>query len=318
MYFDGLKKAEKRKLEAEVVSNDARLRLTRLMRSRCAARASEIELIRRNQFVNIGRTVLGLPIHRLEPDDWGTYADEEFGWHNAELELVMRRPDTAQLVEVLGDMLQQDMLPIARVNAILADDNVSVRFETRGDEDDIGVRLLAADELGEEEPEPEHPNVRLLVERMEAAFEHRDYAGVLHASATVFETLAKLVFGDPTVETQSLGGFIAGYRKRSLLPETLLDFIQDTYNRRNREPLAGHGATRPPSVKAADAAVLVEMTKTCVRLERRLARPEIGDEEPSPRASQAASRRGARPSPPKKAPARKPTSNRRAKPRAAE
>src|SRR5688572_4519786 len=111
---------------------------------------------------------------------------------------------------------------------------------------------------------------------METAFEKLDYAGVLHASATVFETLAKIVFDDPKVETESLGGFIGGYRKRSLLPEPLLDFIQETYNRRNKEPLAGHGATRLPTITAEDAAVLIEMTRACVRLERRLSSPELG------------------------------------------
>lgn len=300
MYFDGLKKTQKRKLEAEIVSNDARLRLTRLMRSRCAARETEIELIQRNQFINIGRTVLGLPIHRLEPDDWGMYANEDYAWHNAEIELVMRRPDTAALVETLGDMVQQGMLPMGQVNAILADDNASIRFETRGDDDDTAVRILAADELEEDVTEPEHPNVRVLVERMDAAFERQDYAGVLHASATVFETLAKLVFDDPAVEAQSLGGFLAGYRRHSLLPEPLLDFIADTYHRRNKEPLAGHGATRPPSVTAAEAAVLVEMTKTCVRLERRLASPEIVDQPssadaPAPQPRQTARRPAAKP-----------------------
>jgi len=40
-------------------------------------------------------------------------------------------------------------------------------------------------------------------------------------------------------------------------------------------PLAGHAATKPPTVSAKEAAVLVEMTKMCVRLERRLALQEI-------------------------------------------
>jgi hypothetical protein len=47
------------------------------------------------------------------------------------------------------------------------------------------------------------------------------------------------------------------------------------YNRRNREPLAGHGATTPLTVSQADATVLIEMTKMCVRLERRPAEQEL-------------------------------------------
>jgi hypothetical protein len=99
--------------------------------------------------------------------------------------------------------------------------------------------------------------------------------GVLHASANIFETLAKLVFNSPNVKNQTLASLFDGYRKRSELPELLLDYVQETYKRRNIEPLAGHGATKPPTVSAKDAAVLVEMTKMCVRLERRLAGQEI-------------------------------------------
>jgi hypothetical protein len=50
----------------------------------------------------------------------------------AETELVMRRPDSNQLVEILGDLLQQGMLDVTAVNAILAEDNASVRFEASG------------------------------------------------------------------------------------------------------------------------------------------------------------------------------------------
>jgi len=48
-------------------------------------------------------------------------------------------------------------------------------------------------------PDPDHPNIRDLYKRMDSAFQSQDYAGVLHASANVFETLAKLIFADPNV-----------------------------------------------------------------------------------------------------------------------
>ena len=275
MWFMGLSKAEKKKLKTEVVSNEARLKLTRLMRHRCNSTESNIVLINRNRFINIARTVLNLPIYRLEPDDEGMYMSEEFGWHLAETELVMRRPDTAQLIEILGDMVQENMLDMGAVNRILAVDSSSVRFVAEGFDEDISVHILAADEIEEESDDAEHPNIRLLVERMETVFGKKDYAGVLHASATVFETLAKLVFDNPAVEDQTLAAMFDGYRKRSGLPEPLLDYILTTYRRRNSEPLAGHGATKAPSVTAQDAATLVEMTKMCVRLERRLAVQEL-------------------------------------------
>jgi hypothetical protein len=59
---------------------------------------------------------------------------------------------------------------------------------------------------------------------------------VLYTSGTIFETLAKLVFDNPRVENQTLGGLFEGYRQRSELPGPVLDYILEVYNRRNREP----------------------------------------------------------------------------------
>ena len=275
MYFMGLKKTEKDQLATEIISNKARLKLTRLMRERCESTDPNVDLIKRNRYINTGRTVLALPIYSLEPDVNGEYTIEEFAWHFAEFELVMRRPDTAQLIEVVGDMLQQRMFNVDAVNGILKDDNASVRFEATGFENYISVRMFSDAELADESDQAEHLNIRLLIFRMESAYAAGDYAAVLHASASIFETLAKLVFASPGIENQTLGSFFDGYRRRSDLPEPVLDYMLEVYKRRNEEPLAGHGATEPPTVTGTQAAVLVEMTKMCVRLERRIALQEI-------------------------------------------
>ena len=87
-------------IELEVVSSEARLRLTRVLRKSVRASQSEdshqIELIRINRIVNLANAVLGRPIYTLELGDWD-YEPAEYAWHNAELELVMRRPDTARI-----------------------------------------------------------------------------------------------------------------------------------------------------------------------------------------------------------------------------
>jgi len=248
MTFKGLNRAERTKLESEVISNDARLRLTRLIRNNCISKEPNVDLIKRNNYINVANSVMELPIFRLEPDDWGQYENEEFGWHYGETELIMRRPNTPQLIEILGDMLQQRMLQIDAVNEILTDDNVSVRFDAKGFDEDISVRILSDEEIEEDAEEADHPNIRLLSIRMNRAFEDKDYPGVLHASASIFETLTKLVFGNPNVENETLGAFFNGYRNRSALPAPLLDYILETYKRRNVEPLAGHGSTVPPTV----------------------------------------------------------------------
>ncbi len=51
----GLKKAEKKKRETEVISNEARLKLTRLMRKRCESNDANVNLINRNRYINTGR-----------------------------------------------------------------------------------------------------------------------------------------------------------------------------------------------------------------------------------------------------------------------
>ncbi len=79
MYFMGLNKIEKKKLKTEVISNEARLKLTRLMRKRCDSNDSNVNLINRNRYINTARRVLDLSIYRLELDDWGMYMNEEFG-----------------------------------------------------------------------------------------------------------------------------------------------------------------------------------------------------------------------------------------------
>ena len=79
MYFMGLNKIEKKKLKTEVISNEARLKLTRLMRKRCDSNDLNVNLINRNRYINTARRVLDLSIYRLELDDWGMYMNEEFG-----------------------------------------------------------------------------------------------------------------------------------------------------------------------------------------------------------------------------------------------
>lgn len=116
----------------------------------------------------------------------------------------------------------------------------------------------------------EHPNIRILVERMNSALERQDYSEVLHTSASVFETMAKDVVSLDSVQDQTLGSFFEKYRKESLLPDEVLDYIIEVYKARNKAPLAGHGSTRAPSISREVAITLAEMTQAFVRIEYRL------------------------------------------------
>ncbi|PYP89037.1 MAG: hypothetical protein DMF61_04905 [Blastocatellia bacterium AA13] len=120
-----------------------------------------------------------------------------------------------------------------------------------------------------------HPNIHMLLGRMNDALERQDFAGVLHASASVFETLAKEVVGIAGVQNQTLKSFFDRYRKVSGLPQALLDYVLAIYDRRNKVPLAGHGSTLPPDISRQEATLMAELTKAFVNIEYDMQRIRI-------------------------------------------
>ena len=96
-----------------------------------------------------------------------------------------------------------------------------------------------------------------LVARLDRELAAGDYSAVLHCSA-------KHVIGIPTVAGQTLGGFLDRYRAESSLPDPILDFILALYQRRNTEPLAGHGHLDEPTISKSDAELLAVLTKAFV------------------------------------------------------
>jgi hypothetical protein len=110
-------------------------------------------------------------------------------------------------------------------------------------------------------------NIGVLFQRMADCWKRNDYGGVLHASASIFETMAKDVVQNPAVENQTLAGFFEQYRRHSALPRPSLDLILDTYRRRNTTPLAGHGGTGTPQISREQAKEIVTVTSEFVRHE---------------------------------------------------
>lgn len=293
MPFLGLSKPQANALSLEVVSERARLKLTRLIRASSDRREAAVRLACQNHYINIANTAMGRPIYHLESDDWGDYQSAEYAWHAGQLELIMRRPTTAQLVEILADYIQNRMLDDGHVNAILEEDGCGFKVQLRSfaEDDEAFVALEDLNEIEAEGLDDDHPNIRALAQRMDAAIEQKDAPAVLHASASIFETLAKDVIGDQDLENQTLGSFFEKYRKTSSLPPKILDFILDTYKARNTTPLAGHGGTKPPSIKMPEAIALCEMTKAFVRMERQLRFVEIDTKTPdSPKTGKGANK----------------------------
>lgn len=277
-----LSQKSRRALELEVVPREARLELTRIIRDRCSVPHGDddgvISLLRENEFINIANQVMGKPIYVLEGGDWGEYHPAEHAWHHGQRELIMRLPSTLQLAEILADYIQRGMMNMKQINNILAYYHCGFSYKDSGDFDEreVSIEITAEDTIPEVDLSEDHPNVRKLVARMESALSQQDYGGVLHASASVFETLAKDVMQNRKVNGKPLGKFFAEYRERSLLPDAILDYMYEVYNNRNREPLAGHGSLSEPSISANDAVVLCELTKMIVRTERSLADQRVG------------------------------------------
>ena len=118
-----------------------------------------------------------------------------------------------------------------------------------------------------------HSNISLLIDRMDNAFSRGDYAAVLHASASIFETMAKDVVNTPNIHNQTLAAFFSRYRQDSKLPPQVLDFILEVYKSRNTTPLAGHGSLQSPTTTREEALSLCRMTKTAVKTEYELRQP---------------------------------------------
>jgi hypothetical protein len=279
MAFLGLTDKQVKQLEFEVVPKRARLQLTRMLRRAVDHQDVNAFIARMNNVLNVCRNVLGLPIHIIEMNDMGDYEFVDTGWMRSDFELSMRRPDTAELVETLADLIQDGWLDKDDVNELLTAHGCEFCFDTNLD-GDVRVGITPVEEIDDEQHE-EIPNIRVLVKRMESSMEQDDFAGVLHSSASIFETLAKDVVALPSVEDKTLASFFDRYKKDSKLPEPVLDYMLDTYKRRNTEPLAGHGQLKEPSVTKEEAVVLSEMTKAFVRIERSLSSVQVSKVTPS-------------------------------------
>src|SRR3989304_7734882 len=206
--FMGINDSQRKQIEYEVVSNRCRLLLTRLLRHATRAESSTVKIVLQNNAVNIANHVLGRPIYVLVAEDGDYYYPEEYGWHNAEIELLMQRPDTADLIEIIADLIQEGVLTSNAVNKILELENLSFHFSESGNLDNRRVKVeMSPIEDIEDTTTDEHPNIRLLINRMNTAIENADPPGVLHTSASIFETMAKDIASIDSIQDQPMASF---------------------------------------------------------------------------------------------------------------
>lgn len=254
-------------LELEVISTGLRVYLTRLI-DKDLNGAGERALSIMNLVVNMSRSINELPIYVLEGDENGMYQAVDYDWNRGEFLLALRRSSTVQFVELVCDLINKELLGLEVVNIALEQEKSSIQLHYTNNK--IAVQIFGIDELEEGNQDESHPNVRVLIARMRSCLDNSDYTGVLHASANIFETLAKDIVAVETIQNQTLGGFFEKYKKESKLPEEIVDKILEVYKQRNTEPLAGHGSTVAPSFSQEEATILAELTVAFVRIEYRL------------------------------------------------
>jgi hypothetical protein len=138
---------------------------------------------------------LGKPIYTLELSDWD-YLPAEYAWHNGEMEVAMRRPDTATLAEILADLIEETNIRATAVNQILEADGRGFRIFLENN--DARIEILEIAELPDQPVgSAKYANVRKLFERMDRAMQDKDWSLVLHTGASIFETLGQASCAKP-------------------------------------------------------------------------------------------------------------------------
>ena len=197
--------------------------------------------------------------------NFGDYEYFDRGWHRLEIEVSMGRPNTIELVETLADLIQASWLELDDVDEILMEHRVGFSFKFERKSGSVQVNVSFVGEMPATE-NADIPNILQLVRRMDILLENDDYPGVIHTSASIFETLAKDVIADPSIQNQTLLSFFDRYRTDSRLPDALLDYVLGICRRRNTEPLAGHGQTAAATITKDAAVVLARNDQSFVRV----------------------------------------------------
>jgi hypothetical protein len=267
-----LTEAQCEQLKYEVLSKDFYTFLTRHLMNWCEDSADAGTIImRKNRLINLSRTISGDKIYTLVSDDWGNYQSAEFAWHDSHFFLIFRQLPTVEFIEYCADLINYGHFKMDFINAALKKEGASFMFiRLRGE--GLKIEVFPVEEIAEASVSEEHVNIRTLVARMDSAFDNNDYANILHASASIFETMAKEIIGIPTIQDQTLKSFFDRYRADSNLPPEILDYILETYDKRNITALAGHGSLTIPEITKEQAIILIEMTKAFIRIEYRIQR----------------------------------------------
>ncbi len=256
-----------KQLKYEVLSQEFYIYLTRHLNDWCEETEDAMTIVmRKNRLINFSRTISGGKIYTLTDD----LESVEFSWHDSNFLLIFRELDTIEFIEFICDLINYEYFKIDFINELLKKEGAS--FYIYDSSEKLAIEIYSIEEIEKENLDGEHLNIRTLVARMDSAFENEDYANVLHASASIFEVMAKDIIGIDSIQDQTLKSFFDRYRNDSKLPTEILDYILETYDNRNKTSLAGHGSLTVPEITKEQAIILNEMTKAFVRIEYRIQR----------------------------------------------
>src|SRR5690606_23015025 len=129
------------------------------------------------------RTISGGKIYTLTDD----LESIEFSWHDSNFLLIFRELNTIEFIEFVCDLINYEYFKIEFINDLLKKEGAS--FFIYSSAGKLGIEIYSIEEIEKENLDEEHLNIRTLVARMDTAFQNEDYANVLHASASIFETM---------------------------------------------------------------------------------------------------------------------------------
>lgn len=266
-----LEEEQIKQLEYEVLSKDFYIYLTRFFNNWCEETNDFATMVmRKNKLINLSRTISGGKIYTLNVNDWAEFMAEELAWHESHIFLIFRDLSIFEFIEFAGDLIELDYCKPKFLNELLKKEGASFQFFYADSK--LKIEVMSIEEIENANLDSEHINIRTLVNRMDVSYEQNDFSGVLHSSASIFETMAKEIIGIETIQDKTLKSFFDRYRTGSNLPTEILDYILATYDKRNTTSLAGHGSLTIPNISQEDSIILIEMTKAFVRIEYRIKR----------------------------------------------
>lgn len=258
-----LTKEQVKELEFEELPKQATIDFTRLVRL----------IINDNyflglRFINMKETILDKKVTKPVFDDYSESLTESLTLYiMSSIEDIFNNLELNEVVELLFDYIQLDLMDITSVNNILKKYEIPVLFE-QDNQHNLNVKTENIEDIPVSKNE--HPNIKQLISRMDNNFANNDYAGVLHASASIYETLVKDIAGAPKFKKMSLGQILNDSAFSLNIPEQIMEYIREIFKKRNTVPTAGHGGVSIPTITEEEAIVIQEFTKAIVRVLRKI------------------------------------------------